>query len=105
MSITDQLRLRIGWKRTSKLLHAAAAMIGPALRNTEVNDALAEYEEFIVYNELECAMSLLEIAGDKAQLKAPFWQQLALAAESMELAQDAEEFRRRSMSLTLRTND
>ena len=105
MSIIDQMRLRIGWKRTRKLLHAAAAMIGPALRNAKVNDALAEYEEFIAYHELECAMNMLEIAGDEAQLKALFWQQLALAAENMELTHDAEEFRRRSMSLTLSTGD
>jgi|GEM_PF-2787271 len=96
MNILDQFKLQLGWKKTRVLLEAVAASKVVQERGAEVDRCLAEYRSFLACNELECAMNMLDQAGDIAGADPDYWERLAMAASSMALTKDADEFRHRA---------
>lgn len=101
MTIIDQIKLSFGWRRTRALLHNAFAMITSTSTTPEVGRYLAEYRDMLDHNELECAMNMLEQAGDSLDMGSQFWEHLAAAAESMELTREGERFRQHAHSRRL----
>ena len=85
-------QLKEAWKRTEGFLLDTRAHLSE-IAEAECADEIAEFQEFIDYNELELALKALESAYAKSQFESyRVLELLALAAASMGLADRQREF-------------
>jgi hypothetical protein len=83
------------WAITREHLARAKSMLVAANALPENEEVFATYNEFLDHNELELGFDELESIGDEAHADAPFWAELAQAAENMGLTQHAARCRQR----------
>jgi len=88
-------RLKESWRITKQHFEAARALLPSSLIEYPESEqgSLKGFEEYLAYNELELALDELEGLGDANHCSAEFWQELAAAAENMELAKRADCYR------------
>ena len=93
--MNDRVRLDKIWHvARAHMSHALDALPDPeeAVRS-EFERYISEYHEFIDHNELECALDMLQEAGDLGAPHGGFWRSLERAAETMQLTERIPYFR------------
>lgn len=94
----DRIKLELGWRVTCEWLRQAEAAIRQESDEKVIAHWLAEFEGFIDHNELECALNMLEEACEQFTPSADVWDLMAEAALSMQLLENAELFRQKTLS-------
>lgn len=94
----DSIKLELGWRVTCKWLRKAEAAIRQECEESVISHWLAEFEDFLDHNELECALNMLEEACEQFTPSADVWGLMAEAASSMKLLEHTELFRQKALS-------
>ncbi len=90
--------LKESWKITERHLAAARALLPSPMVEFPESEAgsIRGFEDYLSHNELGLALDELEGLGEANHCPAEFWQELAAAAENMELTKQAEYYREKS---------
>lgn len=89
--MSDSLTKR--WKVTTQRLEEAYELLRALRSDAEATHRFVEYREMLEHNELELALEELEQLTETFTPPPAVWEQLAVAAESMDLADRAEALR------------
>ncbi len=87
------MSLQDGWAITRLHLEKARALLSQSLSIHKENDSLGMYQEWLSHNELELALDELEMLGHIHSCSFEFWEELLIAAENMNLTEQAERYK------------
>jgi hypothetical protein len=89
------MNLELSWKITRFHLGSARKHLPSSFKENAEGGSLANFEEYLSYNELGLAFDELEMIGMENDCPPEFWRDLIAAAENMELFEEAEKCRGR----------
>ena len=85
MTTKTRAELEVLWANVRVHLESAAAILPQPKRSGDEGGSIAGYREFLGHNELELAFDELDLLGQANDVPAAYWQQLAAAADLMDL--------------------
>jgi len=86
------------WTITRERLDHAYKLLATLRSDEHASRCYVEYRDFIDHNELECALAALEAVGEWSALPDEALEGMAVAAESMDLAERAAALRRQKVN-------